>query len=180
MTDKDKWKQFAEEQTENEGEAPELNEAAATDPVEAKLAELEQTVAKYKDQIIRSQAELQNIQRRAERDVQNAYKYSNEKLINELLPVVDSLDRGLANGAQDDPMRAGLQLTLDLLLKTLEKQGVQVLDPKPGDAFNPEQHEAMAMQPDPKAKSNTILHVAQRGFMLNGRVLRAAMVVVAA
>ena len=106
--------------------------------------------------------------------------FVDEKLINELLPVVDSLDRGLETGAPDDPMRAGLQLTLDLLLKTLQKHGVELIDPKPGDAFSPELHEAMAMQPDPKAKSNTVLHVAQRGFMLNGRVLRAAMVVVAA
>lgn len=177
MTDKDKWKQFTEEQAEQEPEAPELTQEAAADP---KLVEFEEAIAKYKDQIVRSQAELQNIQRRAERDVQNAYKYGTEKLINELLPVVDSLDRGLANGAQDDPMRAGLQLTLELLLKTLQKQGVELIDPKPGDAFSPEQHEAMAMQPDPKAKSNTVLHVAQRGFALNGRVLRAAMVVVAA
>lgn len=171
----DKWKKFSDEQAQE----PEL-EAETSEQLDGELNEAEQKIAQYKEQALRAQAELQNVRRRAERDVQNAYKFGSEKLIGDILPVVESIERGLASGAQDDPMRAGLQLTLDQFEKALAKHGVELIVPKAGDAFNPEQHEAMAMQPDPKAKPNTILHVAQRGYMLNGRVLKAAMVVVAA
>jgi len=180
----DKWKKFSEEQ---EKEAPEKEldfdpepslEFPSHEKLETQLTEMEQQVEKYKDEALRAKAEMQNIIRRAERDVQNAHKYGTEKLLNDLLPVVDSLERGLENGAKDDPMREGLEMTLSLLEKALAKHGIEIIDPKAGDSFNADQHEAMSMQPDPKAKPNTILKVMQRGYKLNGRVLRAAMVIV--
>lgn len=185
--DQDKWKKFSEERADEAPAEKDLSynpepglEFPSHEKLEAQLTEMEQQVEKYKDEALRAKAEMQNVLRRTERDVQNAHKYGIEKLLNDLLPVVDSLERGLESGAKDDPMREGLEMTLSMLEKALEKHGIEVLDPKEGDVFNADQHQAMSMQPDPKAKPNTILKVMQRGYGLNGRVLRPAMVVVAA
>src|SRR5690606_8091525 len=137
----------------------------------------------YKERALRVQAEMENVRRRTERDVANAVKYGTEKLIGDLLPIVDSLVRGLDSPESHDPhakgMREGLSLTLDILHKTLTKHGVQIIDPIPGDALNPTLHEAVSMVKDPKAKPNTIIQVMQKGYQLNDRILRAAIVVVA-
>ncbi len=182
----DKWKKFTEEQAEQpstefelEPESESVLDYPSHEKLEGELNEVEQQLNEYKDKLLRSQAEVQNIRQRAERDIQNAHRYGSERLINDILPVVDSLERGLQNGADNDPMREGLQLTLGMLEKALVKHGVEIINPKVGEGFNPEHHQAMSMQQDDKAKANTILSVMQRGFMLNGRVLRAAMVVVA-
>lgn len=144
---------------------------------------LESQMAGYKEKAIRIQAEMENLRRRTERDVSQAHKYGNEKIINELLPVLDSLQRGLEGVSLDDPalksMRDGLEMTLGLLEKTLVKFGLKLIDPQVGEVFNPELHEAMSMQTDSDFKSNTIIQCFQRGYQLNQRVLRAAMVVVA-
>lgn len=197
----DKWQKFAEQEaTQDKINIDEVDEFdpeaepvaaereglsyASHEELEQQLNKLDMQVAEYKDAAIRAKAEADNVRRRAERDVQKAHKYGSEKLLNDLLPVVDSLVRGLEGPEPQDKQaqsyREGMILTLDILEKTLEKHGVQVIDPAKGEAFNPERHEAMAMQPDPKAKSNTILQVLQKGYELNGRVIRAAMVMVAA
>lgn len=152
--------------------------------LESHLTSLERKLDEYKNQYIRSQAEIDNLRKRAERDIANAIKYGGERLITDLLPVVDSLIHGLESRESSDPhtqsLREGMSLTLDLLHKTLEKHGVEIIDPKPGDPFNPAFHEAMAIEKVPNAEPDTIAQVIQKGYQLNGRVLRAARVLVAA
>lgn len=188
--DEDKWKQFAEQQAESDVEetseetSAEGLSYASHDDLEQELNRKDKEVAEYKDAAIRAKAEMENIRRRAERDVQNAHKFGNEKLLSDMLPVLDGLVRGLEGEAPTDPhakaLREGMELTLDMFEKALVKHGLEVISPEKGEAFNPELHEAMTMQPDPNADSNTILQVLQKGYQLNGRVLRAAMVIVAA
>ena len=205
-----KWQKFAEEQEEkvsqeqsaatpedevttevslddevvnSEQVASEFSAEAVLGAFDAERTALEREIAKYKDIAIRAEADMENIKRRAERDVSNAHKYANEKLLKELLPVLDSLNRDIAGIDTNDqhlaPMLTGIKMTHDLLEKALSRFGIEVLDPARGDAFDPTLHEAMSMQPDPEAESNTVLQVLEKGYQLNGRVLRAAMVIVA-
>lgn len=171
------------DQPENENEeSQEGLEFPSREKLEDQLTAMERKVEQYKNQYMRAEAELQNVRRRAERDVSNAHKFGSEKLLADLLPVMDSMIRGLESPESQDPhakaMRDGLVMTLDILMKTLQKHGIELIDPKAGEPFNPEQHEAMSMISDPDADPNTISEVVQKGFQLNGRVLRAAMVVV--
>jgi len=121
------------------------------------------------------------VRRRAERDVVSAHKYGSEKLIKDLLPVVDSLESGLEiaseGGVETQSMREGMELTLKMLLEALEKSGVKQIDPM-GEPFNPEEMEAVSMQPAPEVESNTVLVVIQKGYLLNDRLVRAAKVMV--
>lgn len=134
------------------------------------------------DKFVRVQAEMENLRRRTEKDLQNAHKFGLENFIKELLPVVDSLELGLQAVAGDSPefikLREGSELTLKQLLSVLEKFNCVTIDPV-GEAFNPEKHQAMSMQPAPDAEPNTVLTVFQKGYLLNERLLRPAMVVVA-
>ena len=188
----DKWRDLAEQEA---NAVPEektvdneqlLSDEALSEPQDNKSRDqlnlLEKQLEFYKDQTARAQAELQNVRHRAEQDVSKARKFGAERLLSELVPVVDSLVLGLEGPVSDDPklltMRKGMELTLDILHKLLEKNGVSVINPAKGDAFDPTQHEAMTMRPEPGVKSNTILQVLQRGYALHGRVLRAAMVIV--
>ena len=133
------------------------------------------------DKLVRLQAEMENVRRRAERDVSSAHKYGSEKLVKSLLPVVDSLERGLEIVADGSPevkaMHEGMELTLKMLLETLSKNGVKQLDPV-GEPFNPEEMEAVSMQPSPEVEPNTVLTVMQKGYLLNDRLVRPAMVMV--
>ena len=137
-----------------------------------------------KDQATRAHAELENVRRRAEQDVSKARKFGVERMIAELIPVVDSLVRGLegvnATDASMLSMKKGMELTLDMLHKLLEKNGVLPIDPKSGDTFDPALHEAMSMRSEPDTKANVVLQVLQKGYSLHGRVIRAAMVIVSA
>lgn len=150
--------------------------------LERQLNEAEAKANDYMNQQLRAQAELDNVRRRAERDVANAHKYALEKFVNDLLPVVDSLDRALQSDVSDNEfakkIHEGIELTMSLLFKTLEKYGVKQIDPR-GDAFNPDLHQAIATQPSESAP-NTVLEVLQKGFSLNDRLIRPALVVVAA
>jgi len=126
-------------------------------------------------------AELQNVRRRAEQDVEKAHKFALEKFAADLLLVVDSLERGLELSDPADealrPMREGMQLTLKAFLDTLRRYQVEPLDPH-GEPFNPEHHQAMAMEANAGVEPNSVLKVFQKGYLLNGRLLRPAMVVV--
>lgn len=188
----DKWKKFSEEQAQEEA-SDALTEAEASElrldfpdrqQLEEQMTALEQKVADLNDKNLRLLAQLKNTQERAERDVTNAHKYGSEKLITDLLPVIDSLTRGLASTAEGDAasesLRQGMKLTLDLLESTLRKHGVAMIAPAAGDRFNPDQHEAMSMQAGSGQEPNTVIQTIQTGYSLNGRVLRAAMVVVSA
>lgn len=133
------------------------------------------------NQLLLARAETENVRRRAERDVESAHKYALEKFVRELLPVRDSLELGLAatEGEQTDlgKIREGMELTLKVFGNALEKFGVKAIEPK-GDRFNPELHQAMAMQETSDVEPNTVLTVYQKGYTLNDRLLRPAMVVV--
>jgi len=148
--------------------------------LEEKLTEAEQKVHEHWEKVVRVTAEMDNVRRRAERDVTNAHRYGSEKLINHLLPVVDSLEQAelLADKHGDAAMHEGLQLTMKLLLDMLGKAKVEQLNPV-GEIFNPELHEAMTMQASADAEPNTVLTVFQKGYKLNDRVIRAARVIVA-
>lgn len=143
--------------------------------------ELEEKLTAAENQVLRAVAEQDNIRRRSERDVTNAHKYALEKFAADLLPVVDSLDRALLSevGGNDlaKKIHEGIELTMNLMLKTLEKYHVKQIDPK-GQPFNPELHQAIATAPSDQAP-NIVIEVLQKGYTLNDRLIRPALVVVA-
>lgn len=145
-------------------------------------AQLEQAQGGVREAQLRAQAEIENIRRRAELDVEKAHKFALEKFANELLPVIDSLERALEVADKDNAEQAamieGIDLTLKSLLGAVRKFGVEVV----GDInvpFNPEIHQAMSMMESEDVAPNHVLMVMQRGYTLNGRLLRPAMVAVA-
>lgn len=166
----------AEEQTEEQVEAPSL---------ESLLVEVETLRAKVddqKDSVIRAHAEMQNVRRRSERDVENAHKFALDKFSSDLLPVVDSLERALdaAENMENDAVKGmsdGVELTLKMFIDALAKHGVEQVDPI-GQPFNPELHQAMSMVPNPDMAPNSVMAVMQKGYTLRGRLVRPAMVVV--
>lgn len=150
--------------------------------LQAEIERLQQEVQEAKEQSLRVAAEMQNVRRRAEMDVEKAHKFGLEKFAKELLPALDGLEKAIeAEVAAKNEMtalREGVELTLSILLNGIRKFDVEQLDPV-GQPFNPEQHEAMAMVDAPGAAPNTVVAAMQKGYLLNGRLLRPAMVVVA-
>ncbi len=150
--------------------------------LQAALEAAQQAEADAKDQLLRTQAEAQNVRRRAEQDVEKAHKFALEKFAGELLPVVDSLERAVeAASAEDAGHKAileGVELTLDMFLKALAKFNVEQIDPQ-GEPFDPAFHQAMTMVESAEAEPNSVMAVMQKGYRLNGRLVRPAMVVVA-
>lgn len=142
---------------------------------------LHEQLAIQKDLAMRAQAEAQNARRRAEQDVEKAHKFGAEKLLQDLFPVVDNLERALSTiDADDEANKAiveGIELTHKSFVATLAKHSVEVLDPA-GEPFDPELHQAMAQVPHGDVEPNTVLEVFQKGYRLNGRLVRPAMVVV--
>lgn len=190
---KDKWRDIAEQEVDETVEASSANviddahllpDETSISALIDKVTALEKQVDSYKDQLARGQAELINARHRMEQEVSKARKFGVERVVSDLIPIADSLLRGLEGVTSDDPsvqlMRKGMELTIDMLTKLLEKNGVLSIDPKVGDPFDPMQHEAMSMRSDSAAKANTVLQVLQKGYSLHGRVIRAAMVIVAA
>jgi len=149
--------------------------------LQARLDEAEARAGDNWNRFLGAQAEMQNIRKRNERELQNAQRFALEKFIKELLPVKDSLEMGIqeAQNASDlEKLLEGSELTLKMFNTTVEKFGVQEIDPL-GQRFDPERHEAMAMQPSAEAEPNTVLQVIRKGYALNDRVVRPAMVIVA-
>ena len=173
---------------EAQNQAPEQNDAATPaqpDPVaelKAALAAAEEKAAKNWDSYLRGVAELENQRKRGQRDLEQALKYGAEKLLNELLPVKDSLEMALGS-LGDKPeaasLRTGVDMTLRLLTSALERQGVVEVSPAKGDTFDPEWHEAMAAQESSDVAPDRVLVTVQKGYKLNGRLLRPARVLVA-
>lgn len=149
--------------------------------LELELASVKATVADQKDSVIRAKAEVENIRRRSAQDVEKARKFALEKFTGELLPVVDNLERALASADKEDEsqkgMIEGIELTLQSFLSALEKFDVKAIDPQ-DQPFNPELHQAMSMQEVPGVEPNTVIAVMQKGYELNGRLVRPAMVMV--
>jgi molecular chaperone GrpE len=164
----------------NDATDAQTDDASAIDPAEA-LAAAQVEIADLKEQVLRAQAEQQNVRRRAERDVESARKYALEKFGGDLVPVVDNLERALdAANLEDEALKSfaeGVQLTQKSFLDVLAKYNLVQLNPV-GEPFDPQFHEAMSMVEAPDAEPNSVLHVVQKGYTLNGRLVRAAMVVI--
>ena len=171
----------AAEAADAEGRRPGIEvESPAEDEAAASLEELQARADDNWDRYLRAAAEVENVRKRASRDVEHARKYALENFGRELLAVKDSLEMGLeaAGSADADSLREGSEATLKLLATTLERFGVSEIDPE-GEPFDPEQHEAMTMQPSADVEPGLVLTVIQKGYSLNGRLLRPARVVVA-
>ena len=166
----------AKEQAAEEASVP----APDSDP-DTVQAELQAKVDENWQKYLRAAAELENVRKRAARDVENAHKFALERFAMELLAVRDSLEMGLAagEGADVESLRQGKEATLKQLVSIMERFGVEELDPQ-GEPFDPTQHEAMTMQPSADVEPGSVLTVFQKGYALNGRLLRPARVVVAA
>ena len=147
---------------------------------DAGLAELKALADENWDRYLRAAAELENVRKRASRDVEKAHKFALERFCSELLAVKDSLEIGLATADKADvqSLLAGKEATLKLLTTTMERFGVVELNPE-GEPFDPQEHEAMSMQPSSEVEPGSVLTVFQKGYALNGRLLRPARVVVA-
>ncbi len=170
-------------------ESSEPKQAAADTATESKMNELQEKLALAEkkaadnwDEVLRARADLDNTRKRMERDIENAHKYAVEKFVQGLLPVIDSLEMGLAaanqEGANISSVKEGTELTLKMFADCVDKFGMQAVDPK-GEKFNPEFHQAMSIQETTEYEPDTVIAVMQKGYLLNGRLVRPAMVVVA-
>jgi molecular chaperone GrpE len=170
---------MADEQPNADEPRDEFSPESAGGDIEAALAEAERKAEAHRNDYIRLAAELENVRKRMQRDLAQAHKFAIDKFALELLPVRDSLEMGLsAAGGDARALREGVEITLKQFTDALGKHGITEVDPA-GEPFNPEFHEAMAMQPSDEAAPDTVLTVVQKGYVLNGRLLRPARVIVA-
>ena len=155
--------------------------AARIAELEAALLAKDAEVNEVKDAALRIRAESENVRRRSEQEIDKARKYALNKFAEELLPVIDNLERAIDMADKNDDatkaMMEGVELTLMTMTSTIAKFGLKVIDPQ-GEAFNPEFHQAMAMQESADFAPNSVMAVMQKGYELNGRVIRPAMVMV--
>lgn len=175
------------ESTEQTEHTPELEQAegidwkAYADELEAKLTAAEATIEGQKDSVLRAKADGENARRRAEQEVDKARKFALEKFARELLSVADNLERAIQAADTENeavkPLLEGVELTQKTLVSTLEKFNITVVDPQ-GEVFNPEHHQAMSMQENEELPANTVMAVMQKGYLINERLLRPAMVMV--
>ncbi len=159
-------------------------EQAAVEPEQDLAAELEAARAEAqanKDQYLRAEAEMANLRRRVEKDVENAHKFGQEKMVKEVVTVADNLERTLAAIESDSdeikPLKEGVEMTLKGLLDTFSKFKIEAVDPE-GEPFDPQLHQAMSMVENPEVEPNTVIAVMQKGYTLHGRLVRPAMVMV--
>jgi len=173
-----------EEQAHLEDVVPEAAEAEdlADEPIEQQLEKAQQTIKDYWDQMMRLRAEIENNRKRAERDLENAHKYALKNFVENLLPIIDSMEMGqtaaTADNATLDSIREGSALTMNMFMQVMQKNGLEQIEPL-GEKFDPEKHQAISMIEAEGAESNTVIEVMQKGFLLNDRLVRPAMVVVA-
>jgi molecular chaperone GrpE len=169
----------AEEQA---NEASGAGAAVTVEALQEQLEQAQQQAAANLDKAIRTMAEMENLKKRVQKDLDDERKYGLAKFAKELLSVLDSLELGLQAATGDSPelvkLREGSELTIKQFESVFAKFNIETVDPI-GQAFNPEFHQAMVMQPSATAQPNTVLNVFQKGYVLNGRLLRPAMVVVA-
>jgi len=167
----------AAEQVDGEEMSPEAEIALLHSELEA----AKQTINDQKDSVVRAAADVENMRRRAAQDVEKAHKFALEKFANELLPVIDNLERAIEFSDKENeqlkPVLEGIEMTVKSFNDAVSKFGVEIVNPQ-GEQFNPEFHQAMSIQPSNDAAPNTVLAVMQKGYTLNGRLLRPAMVMV--
>lgn len=169
-------KAIDEESTESDSAPAEATDVAP----EVALSEAEAKAAENWERYLRASAEVENVRKRASRDVENAHKFAIERFGKELLAVKDGLEMALAasENASVESLLEGSEATLKLLGSTMERFGIQVVDPE-GEPFDPQVHEAISMQPSDDVEPGSVVTVVQKGYLLNGRLLRPAMVIVA-
>ncbi|MBC7003532.1 nucleotide exchange factor GrpE [Photobacterium sp. BZF1] len=159
----------------------EEQQAARIAELEAALLTSEAKVREQQDSVLRARADVENMRRRSEQEVDKARKFALNKFAEELLPVIDNMERAIEMADKNDeaikPMVEGVDLTLKTMMGTVEKFGLKQLNPI-GEAFNPEFHQAMSIQESAEHEPNTVMLVMQKGYELNGRVVRPAMVMV--
>jgi molecular chaperone GrpE len=166
-----------------EGQEP-ASEQAQENLIESLMQQIEEQkciAAENLEKALRAQAELDNMRKRTARDIENAHKYSLERFVTDLLPVIDSMELGLSaseNASDIASLKEGLDLTFKMFASSLEKFGVKVINPV-GEKFNPELHQAVSMQEAEGIDSGNVITVMQKGYELNGRLVRPAMVIVA-
>ena len=154
-------------------------EAAQPETMEEAPAEADAELLAMRDALLRTRAEMDNLRKRSERELDKARRFINEALMKDLVPVLDTLDQALENTPEGaESQRQGLVLIKKQLLHGLERHGLEVVDPL-GESFDPDWHEAMSMQPSAEHEADTVMMVLQRGYILNGRLLRPARVIVA-
>lgn len=190
MSEQNKASETQEEQVVNQAEADmkqadealEQAEESFTEDVHALLAEARAEADKNKDMALRVQADMENLRRRTRIDVEAAHKFALDKFVNELIPVLDSMELGVDAASKEDvsiqSLKEGTDMTFKLFLDVLQKFDVERLDPV-GEKFDPQFHEAMTMIPSPDHESNSVIEVFQKGYTLNARLVRAARVIVA-
>ena len=168
-----------DEAIDEEAAVSEAEQAPAEDTTDP-LAELQAKADENWERYVRAVAETENVRKRAARDVENAHKFALERFGKELLAVTDGLEMALAaaENATVESLLEGSNATLKLLGSTMERFGITVVDPE-GEPFDPELHEAISVQPSDTAEPGTVVAVMQKGYVLNGRLLRPAMVIVA-
>jgi len=171
-----------ESEAETEAETEATSEEQTPEQMAAEIEGLKAVVTRQQEDVLRAQAEVDNIRKRAQREVENAHKFGLEKMMNELLPVRDSLELGLGaagdEGVEVASVREGLELTLKMFNTATEKFGLLEVDPL-DEAFDPDKHQAISMQEVEGKASGTVINVVQKGFVLNERLVRPAMVIVA-
>ncbi|MGY5450144.1 nucleotide exchange factor GrpE [Agarivorans sp. MS3-6] len=170
-----------EAEMEAEADAESVGEEISVAELLERLATAEQTVTEQKDGVIRAKAEVDNIRRRSAQEVEKARKFALEKFANELLPVIDNMEMALLHANREDEalssMIEGVELTLKTLIDAVKKFGIEVVSPQ-DQAFDPAKHQAMGMQEVEGVAPNTVVAVLQKGYELNGRLLRPAMVMI--
>lgn len=153
--------------------------AAEIETLSAQLGDAEKTIVDLKDAMLRERADIENQRRRLQRELDQARRFANERLLRELLPVCDNLEHGLAADTDNAAaLREGMQLTLKSLNKAVSDHGLEIIDPV-GQPFDPELHQAMGMVPTREQAPDTVVTVMQKGYVLNERLLRPALVMVA-
>ncbi|HEY7798030.1 MAG TPA: nucleotide exchange factor GrpE [Hyphomonadaceae bacterium] len=161
--------------------APEAPPADDVEQLRIRIEILERQAEEAKERSLRAQAELENLRKRTTRDIESAHKYALERFVGDLLPVIDSLELGVgaaASAGDSDSLRQGMDLTLKMFLDSLARFGVTPIDPA-GEKFNPDRHQAVSVEEAEGREAGTIVSVVQKGYELNGRLVRPAMVVVA-
>mgnify|MGYP003572337324 CR=1 FL=1 len=171
------------ETNKNEGNEDTIEKETNSEMAELKknMAAAEAKAEENWDKAVRAQAELENVRRRSQRDLENAHKYALEKFLQDLLPIQDSMEMGLT-AAQDESadinkLREGSELILKMFVDLLDKYGIETIDPQ-GHPFDPEHHQAMTLLESPDHEPDTVVSVMQKGYKLNDRLVRPAMVVV--
>lgn len=167
---------------ENAGSGNAEDDQGATDndenSLEEKLEAAEAKATENWENFLRAKAEMDNLRRRNAKDIENAHKFGIEKFVNELLPVLDGMGMGLAvEDATAESLREGMALTMSMIEKMMEKLGIEEINPM-NEKFDPEKHQAMTMQPNADVEPNTVTAVMQKGYSLNERLIRPAMVMV--